>query len=148
MESKRFLWLHFSDRKKTLKIEGRGLPRPAGPFGTLCAPGGARESLPVWLHGSRRVAESAEENKPDCSRHRPENGEWPRKGAEGAEPQELMHCAPTASRNFARSYSRGTNRLREQEKSFCPQMTQIHADNEFRVLLFPICVQLACLDAV
>ena len=28
-----------------MKIEGRGLPRPAGPFGTLCIPGDLRESL-------------------------------------------------------------------------------------------------------
>jgi hypothetical protein len=31
----------------------------------------------VWLHGSRRVAESAEENKPNGGRHSTENSEEP-----------------------------------------------------------------------
>jgi hypothetical protein len=31
----------------------------------------------VWLHGSRRVAEIAEENKPNCGRHSTENSEEP-----------------------------------------------------------------------
>jgi len=32
----------------------------------------------VWLHGSRRVAEVAEENKPRCGRHSTENNEEPK----------------------------------------------------------------------
>jgi hypothetical protein len=31
----------------------------------------------VWLHGSRRVAESAEKNKPNGGRHSTENSEEP-----------------------------------------------------------------------
>jgi hypothetical protein len=44
-----------------------GSPTPQGPFRTLCALGGlcARVFAQTdWLHGSRRVAEIAEDNKP------------------------------------------------------------------------------------
>jgi len=57
-----------------------GSPTPQGPFRTLCALGGlcARVFAQTdWLHGSRRVAEIAEDNKPKGGRLSTENSEEP-----------------------------------------------------------------------
>ena len=45
----------------------------------------------VWLHGSRRVAESAEEKKPNGGRHSTENSEEPAVISQVIENQSLMH---------------------------------------------------------
>jgi hypothetical protein len=55
-----------------------GSPTPQGPFRTVCALCGlCARVFARCLDGSRRVTEIAEENKPNCGRHSPENSEEP-----------------------------------------------------------------------